>query len=230
MLTDLADWVTDVIDAIGYVGVALLVAVENVFPPIPSEVVLPFAGFVASDGDANLILMIVAATVGSMVGAYVLYGISAWFGQERLHYVIARWGRWARLSVADVEKAEAWFDKRGSVAVLFGRCVPLIRSLVSIPAGFGNMPLGTFSIFTLIGSLVWNTALIGAGYLLRDQWEDVEPIMEKFQYVVIAGFLVAGLAYLWVKFLSPKARSGETKERTRDEEVIADWNAAHGKA
>jgi membrane protein DedA with SNARE-associated domain len=230
MLTDLADWVTDVIDAIGYVGVALLVAIENIFPPIPSEVVLPFAGFVASDGDANLVGMIIAATIGSMVGAYVLYGISAWFGQERLHYVVARWGRWARLSVADVEKAESWFDKRGPAAVLLGRCVPLIRSLVSIPAGFGKMPLATFSIFTLIGSLVWNTALIGAGYALRDQWEDVEPIMEKFQYVVIAAFLVAGLIYLWVKFLSPKARSGETKERSRDDEVIAAWQAKHSKA
>jgi membrane protein DedA with SNARE-associated domain len=225
MLSDLTEWVTDIIEAIGYVGVALLVAIENVFPPIPSEVVLPFAGFVASDGDANLVGMVVAATVGSMVGAYALYGLSAWIGQERLHYLIARHGRWARLSVADVEKAEAWFDKRGPAAVLIGRCVPLIRSLVSIPAGFGKMPLGTFSLFTLIGSAAWNTALIGAGYLLRDQWEDVEPVMEKAQYAVILAFLVAGLAYLWVKFLSPAARSGETKERARDAEVIADWEA-----
>lgn len=227
MLTDLADWVTEVIDAIGYVGVALLVALENVFPPIPSEVVLPFAGFVASDGDANLVLMIVAATIGSMVGAYVLYGISAWFGQERLHYVVARWGRFARLSVADVEKAEAWFDKRGPAAVLIGRCVPLIRSLVSIPAGFGKMPIATFSLYTVIGSLVWNTALICAGYLLRDQWEDVEPVMQKFQYLVIAAFVLAGLGYVWVKFLSPKARQGDTKERLRDEQVLAAWHDEH---
>ena len=229
MLTDLTEWVTDVIDALGYVGVALLVAIENIFPPIPSEVVLPFAGFVASDGDANLVGMIVAATTGSMAGAYLLYGLSAWFGQERLHLLVARYGKWARLSVADVEKAEAWFDKRGSVAVLLGRCVPLIRSLVSIPAGFGNMPLAVFSIYTLIGSLVWNTGLIGAGYVLRDQWEDVEPVMERFQYVVIAAFVLAGLVYLWVKFLSPAARRGEAKERSRDHEVIAEWEAKHPK-
>jgi membrane protein DedA with SNARE-associated domain len=230
MLGDLTEWVVDVIDHVGYVGVALLVAIESVFPPIPSEAVLPFAGFVASDGDASLVGMILAATAGSMLGAYVLYGIAAWIGQERLHYAVARWGRWARLSVTDVERSETWFDRRGQAAVLIGRCVPVVRAFVSFPAGFGRMPLGTFSLYTFLGSLVWNTVQIGAGYLLRDRWEDVEPIMDRFQLVVVAALVVAVLAYVWVKFLSPAARSGETTERKRDDEVIAAWQAEHPRA
>src|SRR5687767_370761 len=110
MLTDLSDWVTDVIDKLGYVGVAMLVALENVFPPIPSEIVLPFAGFVARDGDANLVVMILAATIGSTIGALVLYGVAAAIGPERLHVFVVRYGKWFRLTPRDIEKAERWFD------------------------------------------------------------------------------------------------------------------------
>jgi membrane protein DedA with SNARE-associated domain len=206
MLTDLSDWVTDVIDKLGYVGVALLVALENLFPPIPSEIVLPFAGFVARDGGATLIGMIIAATIGSTVGALVLYGIAAAIGPVRLHRFVVRYGKWFRLTERDIIKAEVWFDRRAVVAVLVGRCVPLIRSLVSIPAGFRRMPLATFVLYTVIGSLVWNTALIGAGYLLRSQWHDVEPVMEWFQYVVIAAIVGAIGWFVWSRFLSPSAR------------------------
>lgn len=206
MITDLSDWVTDVINKLGYVGVALLVALENLFPPIPSEVVLPFAGFVASDGDANYFGMVLAATVGSTVGAIVLYGIAAAIGPDRLRAIVVRYGTWLRLTVADIDKAERWFDKRAIVAVLLGRCVPLIRSLISIPAGFRRMRLTTFLAYTVLGSTIWNSALIGAGYLLRDQWHKVEPVMEWFQYVVIAAILAAIAWYVWNRFFSPRAR------------------------
>ena len=200
MFSSLADWVTEVINDLGYVGVALLVALENLFPPIPSEIVLPFAGFVARDGDATLWGMILAATIGSLVGALTLYGIAAWIGPERLHGFLVRHGKWFRLTPADISKAERWFDRRAVIAVLLGRCVPLIRSLVSIPAGFRRMPLVPFVIYTAIGSLIWNTALIGAGYALRDNWHDVEPFLDTFQYVVIAGILVAVVWYFWSRF------------------------------
>jgi membrane protein DedA with SNARE-associated domain len=202
MFSSLADWVTDVIDELGYLGVALLVALENLFPPIPSEVVLPFAGFVARDGDATLWGMILAATIGSLVGALVLYGLSAWIGPERLHAFLVRYGKWFRLTPADVNKAERWFDRRAIVAVLIGRCIPLIRSLVSIPAGFRRMPLVPFVIYTTVGSLIWNTALIGAGYALRDNWHDVEPVLDTFQYVVIAVIVGAVAWYFWSRFAS----------------------------
>jgi membrane protein DedA with SNARE-associated domain len=206
VLSNLADWVTSVIDALGYLGVAFLVALENVFPPIPSEIVLPFAGFVASDGDASLIGMIVAATIGSLVGALFLYGVAAWIGPDRLDRFLFRYGKWFRLTPSDVAKAEEWFDRRRNLAVLICRCIPLIRSLISIPAGFRRMPLGQFVLYTAIGSAVWNTALIGAGYLLRSRWHEVEPVLSWAQYIVVALILVAIAWYVWVKFLSPQAR------------------------
>jgi membrane protein DedA with SNARE-associated domain len=175
MLSSLADWVTDVIDRLGYVGVALLVALENLFPPIPSEIVLPFAGFVARDGRAALPGMILAATIGSLLGAWVLYGIAA------------------------------------AIGVLVGRCVPLVRSLVSIPAGFRRMRFGAFTLYTAIGSLIWNTGLIGTGYLLRENWHDVEPILDAVQYAVIAVILGALGWFVWRRVLSPAARDQEAE-------------------
>jgi membrane protein DedA with SNARE-associated domain len=212
MLSSLADWVTDVIDRLGYLGVALLVALENLFPPIPSEVVLPFAGFVARDGRATFVGMVLAATIGSLVGAWVLYGISAAIGPDRFHRFVTRYGKWFRLTSADIAKAERWFDKRAVVGVLLGRCVPLVRSLVSIPAGFRRMPFGTFTLYTAIGSAIWNTALIGAGYLLRENWHDVEPVLGVVQYLVIAAILGAVAWFAWKRFLSPDARRTSAAE------------------
>ena len=190
MLGDLASWVQDVIDRLGAVGVALLVILENVFPPIPSEVVLPFAGFVAQRGDGSVLMMIAAATLGAVVGALVLYGIAGVIGPIRLAAFIARFGRWFGVKPADLERAEQWFDRHAAAAVLLGRCVPLIRSIVSIPAGFRRMKLTPFVLYTALGSLVWNTALIGAGAILGDQWERVEPYIATLQWVVIAAIAV----------------------------------------
>lgn len=195
MLNSLADWVVDVIEKIGYVGVALLVALENLFPPIPSEIVLPFAGFHASDGKSTLWGMILAATIGSLAGAWVLYGIAAAIGPERTHRFVTRFGKWFRLTSNDITKAERWFDRHASLSVLLCRCVPLVRSLISIPAGLRRMNFAVFTLYTSIGSLVWNTALIYAGYQLRDNWEDVEPVLSVAQYVVIALILV-GIGWL----------------------------------
>jgi membrane protein DedA with SNARE-associated domain len=203
MLVDLSDWVTDVIGRLGYLGVALLVALENLFPPIPSEIVLPFAGFVASDGRASLLGMIAAATIGSVAGALVLYGIAAGVGPERLRTLVERYGKWFRLTTDDLDRAERWFDRRAVVAVLVGRCIPLIRSLVSLPAGFRRMPLPIFLTYTVIGSLIWNTALVGAGYLLREQWDAIEPILGWFQYVVLAAIALAIAWFVWSRFIRP---------------------------
>jgi len=204
MLSGLSDWVTDVIDRLGYVGVALLIALENLFPPIPSEIVLPFAGFVARDGGATLPGMIVAATIGSLAGAWILYGIAAWIGPERLERFLVRYGKWLRLTPGDVAKAERWFDRRAVVAVLIGRCIPLIRSLVSIPAGFRRMPFATFTLYTVIGSAIWNTALIGAGYILRDNWDAIEPVLDVVQYVVVAAIIVIVGWFVWSRARAPR--------------------------
>jgi membrane protein DedA with SNARE-associated domain len=196
MLGDLATWVQDVINQFGYFGVALLVIIENVFPPIPSEIVLPFAGFVAQQGagaaqsDTSVIGMMIAATVGSVVGALILYFVSAAIGPDRLRAFVEKFGKWFGVKPADLVRAEAWFDRRSSLAVLVGRCVPLIRSIVSIPAGFRRMKLSSFVVLTALGSAVWNIALIGAGAVLKDQWDRVGDYVGVFQWVVILAIVV----------------------------------------
>ena len=196
MLGDLATWVQDVINQFGYFGVALLVIIENVFPPIPSEIVLPFAGFVAQQGssaaqsDTSVIGMMIAATIGSVVGALILYFVSAAIGPDRLRAFVEKFGKWFGVKASDLVRAEAWFDRRSFVSVLVGRCVPLIRSIVSIPAGFRRMKLSSFVVLTAIGSAVWNIALIGAGAVLKDQWDVVGDYVGVFQWVVVAAIIV----------------------------------------
>ncbi len=196
MLDNLTDWATGIVERLGYVGVAMLVAIENIFPPIPSEVVLGVAGYSASRGDAWVVGMIIAATIGSVVGALILYALSAAIGPVRLRALVIRYGRWIGFTEPDLDRAEAWFDRRSRSSVLVCRCVPLIRSLISVPAGFRRMPLVPFTVFTLIGSLVWNTVLVTAGYALADQWERILDYTEPFQTIVLAiiGVLVLALA------------------------------------
>ena len=219
MLGDLANWVQDVINQFGYLGVALLVVIENVFPPIPSEIVLPFAGFVAQQGasavnatagaaqsDTTVVGMMIAATVGSVVGALILYFVSAAIGPERLRGFVERFGKWFGVKRSDLVRAEEWFDRRSSAAVLVGRCVPLIRSIVSIPAGFRRMKLTSFVVLTAIGSAVWNIALIGAGAVLGDQWERVGEYVGVFQWLVIAAVLL-----LLVRFVVSRLKNRRRK-------------------
>ena len=224
MLGDLANWVQDVINQFGYFGVALLVVIENVFPPIPSEIVLPFAGFVAQQGasavnatagaaqsDTTVIGMMIAATVGSVVGALILYFVSAAIGPERLRGFVERFGKWFGVKSADLVRAEEWFDRRSTAAVLVGRCVPLIRSIVSIPAGFRRMKLTSFVVLTAIGSAVWNIALIGAGALLGDQWERVGEYVGVFQWLVIAAVLVFLVRFVASRLKKRRRQNGLTQ-------------------
>jgi membrane protein DedA with SNARE-associated domain len=199
MFNSLATWVQDVIEQLGYLGVALLVVLENVFPPIPSEIVLPFAGFVAQRGSDSVVLMILAATVGSVIGALIMYWIAAVMGDERLHAFTRKFGKWVQIREADLTRAEEWFDRHAVSAVLVGRCVPLIRSVVSIPAGFRRMKLIPYITYTFLGSLVWNIALVGAGAILGENWERVEPVVAAFQWIVIV-LVVAAVARLAYTF------------------------------
>ena len=217
MLGDLANWVQDVINQFGYFGVALLVVIENIFPPIPSEIVLPFAGFVAQQGsagiaqsDTSVIGMMIAATIGSVVGALILYVISSAIGPERLRAFVQRFGRWFGVKQTDLLRAEAWFDRRSFVAVLVGRCVPLIRSIVSIPAGFRRMKLTSFILLTAVGSAVWNIALIGAGAILGDQWERVGEYVGVFQWLVIGAILVLLVRFVYLRLQNRRRQNGAT--------------------
>lgn len=210
MLDNLTDWATGIVERLGYLGVTTLVALENVFPPIPSEVVLGLAGYTASQGDAWVVGMIIAATIGSVIGAWTLYGLSRAVGPVRLRAIVVRYGAWIGFGETDLDRAEAWFDRRSRSAVLVCRCIPLVRSLISIPAGFRRMPLGAFTLFTIIGSLVWNTVLVTAGYLLAHQWEKVLEFTEPFQtlVVVLIGLLVLAVTIRKV-ILTRRARAAQ---------------------
>lgn len=231
MLETLTNWATEMVERLGYLGVALLVAIENLFPPIPSEVVLGFAGYTASKGDYSVVGMIIAATIGSLVGAWILYGLSAAIGPVRLRAILIRYGRWIGVGEEDLDRSEAWFDRRSRSAVLVCRCVPLLRSVISVPAGFRRMPFGVFTLFTVIGSLVWNTGLITAGYLLADQWEQVLQFTEPFQTVVVVAIVVTILVFFGRKLILAR-RSRAALEREHPgltseslEEVVDDLEA-----
>lgn len=191
--TGLTGWVASVIEAMGPVGVALLVALESIVPPIPSEIVLAMAGFLAHEGQFNVVLVVVAATVGSLIGALVLYWLGAALGEKRLK----RWlDRIPLVDRDDLEKADRWFERHGRWAVLIGRVVPVVRSLVSVPAGANRMPLGEFVLLTTIGSGVWNALIVGSGYALGSRWQNVERYSDWFNYAIGAVFVV--MVVSWV--------------------------------
>ena len=197
MLGGLASWIESVIEKIGYLGVALLVGLENVIPIIPSEIVQPYAGFVAQRDNKSVVLMIIVATIGSVIGSLVMYGIAAWIGPVRLRAFIVRYGKFVGVSEHELTRAEEWFDRNAVVSVLIGRCVPLIRSVVSIPAGFRKMKLVPYIVCTFVGSLAWNVFLIGAGAMLGDNWESVTKYMSAIQYVVVAAIVIVVIRFIW---------------------------------
>jgi membrane protein DedA with SNARE-associated domain len=189
--------VTDIVEELGYIGIAGLIALENIVPPIPSELILPLAGFMAWDGRFSLPIVVLAATVGSIVGALVLYAAGAWLGDARLRAIVERYGGILGVGGRDLDRANDWFDRYGGVAVFLGRLVPVVRSLVSIPAGLRRMPLGRFVIYSGAGSLVWNSVLIGLGWTAGDQWHKVEQYVSILEYAVLAAIVAGVVAFLW---------------------------------
>ena len=191
-LTGLAGWAARVMDALGEAGVGLLVALENLFPPVPSEVILPLAGLLAAQGRMQLLLAVAAATVGSVVGALVLYEAGARLGRERVARLV---DRLPLVDVEDLERAEGWFARHGRSSVLFGRWLPMVRSLVSVPAGVERMPRGLFLACTAVGSLVWNAAFVYAGYALATQFSRLETVNTVLDVVL---YVLLGVAALWL--------------------------------
>jgi membrane protein DedA with SNARE-associated domain len=187
----LSEWVISIMDRLGGPGAGLIIALENLFPPIPSEVVLPLAGFTASRGELTLVGAVGWTTLGSLVGAVVLYGLGRRLGEDRIRRLAVSM---PLLNVRDVDRTVGWFDRHGGKAVFFGRMIPLFRSLVSIPAGTSEMPVGRFLILTAAGSLIWNTGLITAGYFLGERWELVQSYADVLQQVLLAA---GGIVVAW---------------------------------
>jgi len=192
----LAGAMVDLMDALGLVGAAIAVGLDNLFPPIPSEIVLPLAGFAASQGTFSLAGALIATTLGSVIGASILYAIGAVFGRERS---LAMFDKIPLLKISDFERTEAWFAKHGSKAVFFGRMVPIFRSLISLPAGVERMPIWMFLLLTTTGSLIWNSIFVVAGYQLGRDWDKVEPYADVFQKLVIAAVLIVVVGFVAVR-------------------------------
>ena len=188
------NWITGVMEQFGYAGVFVLIMLENVFPPIPSEVILTFGGFMTTASSLTKIGVIAAATAGSVAGAIILYGIGLLLDVERLEKIVDRWGRVLRLTREDIHKADAWFDKYGPWTVFFCRLVPLIRSLISLPAGMSNMNFLLFLLLTTLGSLIWNTVLVSLGAAVGDNWERIVEYMDIYSNVAYAIIAVLGIA------------------------------------
>jgi membrane protein DedA with SNARE-associated domain len=198
----LAGLVADVMGSIGLLGVGLVLAIETILPFLPSEVALPMAGFSAERGDFGLVAVIIAATVGSVSGAMILYWISRVFGLERTRHVLSKV---PLVTARDIDKGVAWFARNDAAAVFFGRMVPAIRSLVSIPAGVEQMAVSRFLLYTTAGSLIWNTIWIVAGYQLGNNWESVEKYGNYLKYALVLAVIAALVWFVLHKMRSRRA-------------------------
>ena len=197
------DFILTIMNQFGYIGVFLLIAIENVFPPIPSEVILLFGGFMTTYTKLNIILMIVAATLGSLLGAIILYYIGKIFNKERLKKIISgKIGKILRLKAKDIDYADKWFDTKGNKTVFLCRFIPIVRSLISIPAGMSEMPIPKFLVYTTIGSLIWNSVLVVIGNKVGENWTDILGIMDRYSHVVLILLIIIFIAFVvyWFGF------------------------------
>lgn len=188
------NWITEVMNEFGYAGVFFLIALENLFPPIPSEVILTFAGFMTTSSSLNVVGVIIASTLGSIVGAAVLYAVGRLLDVGRLERIVERWGAILRLKKDDIHKADAWFSKYGVWTVFFCRLIPLIRSLISIPAGMARMSVPVFLLLTAAGSLIWNSLLVYLGSAVGASWETIVGYMDVYSNIAYAALALAAVA------------------------------------
>jgi membrane protein DedA with SNARE-associated domain len=192
----MTEWVRQLVNNMGYAGLGFLTFLENIFPPLPSEVILPLGGYLVSQGQLTLLGVILAGTAGSLLGAVVLYYVGRQFSQERLEEWADRYGGWLLLTADDVQQAFDWFDRHGRKAVFFARLVPGVRSLISIPAGTCGMNLPPFLLYTAVGTALWSGALVYGGSVLGEQYQNLSRILQWASYVVIA--LLVGTFIMWV--------------------------------
>jgi membrane protein DedA with SNARE-associated domain len=191
----------------GYPGLAMVMFLENVFPPIPSEVILPLAGSLALEGRFTLVGVTAVGTLGSMMGALVFYALGYLFGEPRVRFLMRRYGKWLMLSEADLDKALEWFDRYGEKVVFFGRMVPIVRSLISIPAGIASMNLGFFCLYTVIGTGMWSFLLAFAGYLLGKSWSLVSEWVSRYEKAAIVIGIVAIVIFFVRRLLQRRTLS-----------------------
>lgn len=199
-------WITAVMEDYGYTGIFLLILLENIFPPIPSEIVLTVGGFMTTATDLSIAGVIAASTAGSVAGAVILYYVGRLLSVERLERIVEKYGKWLRLTIDDLHKADAWFDRYGIWAVFFGRLIPVVRSLISIPAGMSGMKVKLFFIFTIAGTLIWNTILVIVGAAVGENRDAIMRQLEIYSNVVYVILIAGAVAGVW--YFIRKRRTG----------------------
>jgi membrane protein DedA with SNARE-associated domain len=214
VLGDLSRTIQDIIRDVGYPGITFIMFLEYVFPPIPSELVLPFSGFLVGQGDLNFWGVWVASIIGSIIGSLLLYFIGLKAGDPIVRQFLRRYGRWVTLSEKDYDRTLRFFDTYGEIIVFTGRLIPVVRSLVSLPAGADRMPMRKFLPYTFLGSAVWNGILIFAGKQLGDNWEKVMNFIEKYQKATIAVIAVAVIVFLGYRII--------TRLRASNQQIVLD--------
>lgn len=192
------EWITSIMENYGYAGIFFLILMENIFPPIPSEIVLTVGGFLTTTAGLNIPGVIAASTAGSVTGAIILYYLGRWLSVERLEGIIERYGKWLRVKKSDLHKADSWFDRYGMWTVFFGRLIPVVRSLISIPAGMSGMKLKTFLVFTIAGTLLWNSILVIIGAAVGENREAIMKQLELYSNAVYTLLILGAVAGIWI--------------------------------
>ena len=204
------EWILSTMDSLGYWGIGFLMFAENLFPPIPSELIMPLAGFSVSQGKMDFTLAVVAGVVGTIIGALPWYYAGKIIGEQRIKNLADKYGKWITVSSKDIDKVKRWFDRYGNNAVLFGRLVPGIRTLISLPAGLNEMPLVPFLIYSTIGTTLWVIFLTGAGYLLGNNYELVDDYLAPVSKGVLVLILVAFAVWIFRKKQQAKRRRDDS--------------------
>lgn len=209
LLEQVAAWIQELIAAIGYPGIVIVMAIENIFPPIPSELVLPFAGALSAKGEMNFWAAVAAGTVGSLIGAIVLYAVGYFAREAGVRTLVARYGKFLFISEKDLDRAAEWFERYGEAIIFFGRLIPLVRSIISVPAGYTRMNPARFIIYTILGTTVWNLILAYAGRLLGENWEKILAFMDTYQYATLAVLVLLAMSFLTWRIVK-RRQSSET--------------------
>lgn len=199
ILDSIKVWAEAIISSMGYPGLTLIMFLENVFPPIPSEVVLPLAGSLTTTGRFTIFWVVFWGMIGSLLGALFFYGLGKWLGEERVRRLIAKIGKYLMITVDDFDRAVEWFDRFGNFVIFFGRMVPIVRSLISIPAGMASMNIPQFLFYTVLGTSLWNLVLAFAGRLLGENWGRVSDWIGVYQNVVIVVVVVVVVAFIGIR-------------------------------
>ncbi len=201
------EFVISIMNQFGYFGIFFLIFIENIFPPIPSEVVLLFGGFMTTYSKLNLFGMVIFSTLGSTVGAIVLYYVGKILNKERLKKIVSgKIGKILRLKASDIEKADKWFDTKGNKTVFFCRFIPVVRSLISIPAGMSEMIMSKFLLYTITGSLIWNTVLLFVGSKVGENWKKIEQMMNQYSHIILIILIIAFIGFVIYHFSKKKKK------------------------